>query len=335
MSKKFYHAFGEVDLTLDAFLDVLNPTGADIAALQVRPYDGGVAPMLSTYGAIDALSDRTWTLRDAKTVLSPFKATPDTVSIIRTAQLQTILDAVNYVGNRIYVVCLNDHPLIYSDNEKYTDLAIDEGIRDDISGINFNYYYGEEVYHRAFIPYCEETFDPANMSGIFIQSDKDNSYSATAVRDWVALGNVFVNMLGAHRKYNEGGEAVSTHRTASIGDLLRIKKDDTCLRPLDGGVPTEYTLTRAMSERWYYWSTLPTQAGWTTNVLMSLVQNSTEYPTIIEMIHDASGGALISFNLRPSYLNMNIPAWWYPIFAYQYALGKAGYLGAVPAYNTE
>jgi len=332
MSKKFYHAFGEVDLTLDAFLDVSNPTGADITALQVRPYDGGIAPMLLAYGAIDALSDRTWTLRDAKTVLSPFKATPDTVSIIRTAQLQTILDAVNYVGNRIYVVCLNDHPLIYSDHEQYSDLAYDEGIQDDISGVKFG--SGVAVYHRAFIPYCEETFDPANMSGIFIQSDKDNIYSDTAVRDWVALGNVFVNMIGGQRRYNGGGEAL-TYTTASIGDLLRVKKDDICLRPLDGGVPTEHTLTRAMDERWWYWSTLPTQAGWTTNTLMSLVRNATEYPTIIEMVHDASGGVLISFNLYPGYVNMNIPAWWYPIFAYQYALGKAGYLGAVPAYNTE
>jgi len=333
MAKKFYHAFGEVDLALDAFIDVSNPTGADIAALQVRPYDGGVAPMLSTYGAVDALCDLTWTLLNGKTALSPFKATPDTVSIIRTAQLQTILDAVNYVGNMIYVVCLNDHPLIYSDYEKYTNLASDEGIKDDISGGNFN-KYPEEVYHRLFIPYCEETFDPDNMSGIFIQSNKDNTYSATAVRDWVALGNVFVNMLGAYKMYNGGGESIP-FTTASIGDLLRVKKDDICLRPLDGGVPTEYTLTRAMSERWYYWTTLPTQAGWTTNVLMSLVRNSTEYPCIIEMIHDASGGVLISWGLRVSYLSQSIPAWWYPIFAYQYALGKAGYLGAVPAYNTE
>lgn len=327
MAKKFYHVFGEADVSLDAFLDVLNPTGADIAALQVRPYDGGVAPMLSAYGAVDPLCDLTWALRDDKTVYSPLKATPDTVSIIRTAQLQTILDAVNYVGNRIYVVCLNDHPLIYSDYAKYTDLTATDGIRDDISGLNFY-----DVYHRMFIPYCEETFDPANMAGIFIQSDKDNSYSATAVKDWVALGNVFVNMLGAWKKYNEGGEAIP-YRTAAISDLLRIKKDDTCLRPLTEG--EEYTLTRVMTERWYYWSTLPTLAGWTTNVLMSLVVGEDEYPTIIEMVHDASGGVLISFNLYPTYLNLSIPAWWYPIFAYQYPLGKAGYLGAVPAYNTE
>ncbi len=333
MVKKFYHAFGEVDLALDAFLDVLNPTGADIAALQVRPYDGGVAPLLSTYGAVDALCDLTWALRDAKTVLSPLKATPDTVSIIRTTQLQTILDAVNYVGNRIYVVCLNDHPLIYSDYARYAALTNAQGIRDDISGDNFN-KTAEEVYHRMFIPYCEETFDPANMSGIFIQSQITYLYTATVVRDWVALGNVFVNMLGAYKLYNGGGETM-LYRTAAIGDLLRIKKDDTCLRPLDGGVPTEYTLTRAMNERWYYWDTLPTQAGWTTNTLMSLVVNATEYPCIIEMVHDASGGTLISWGLRSGYLSQSIPAWWYPIFAYQYALGKAGYLGVVPAYNTE
>lgn len=337
MTKKFYHAFGEVDLVLDAFLDVLNPTGADIAAAQIRPYDGGVAPMLSTYGAVDALCDMTWPIRDAKTVFSPFKATPDTVSIIRSAQLQTILDAVNYVGNRVYVVCLNDHPLIYQDNfyggvqAPYTD----RGMRDDIS-----YEVFSDVYHRMFVPNCEGTFDATNMTKIFMQSAYANNYSATAVRDWVALGNVFVNFYGGYRKYNGGGEVVGS-TVSAIGDVLRVKKDDICLRPLDGGVPTEYTLTRAWvsDTGWNYWSTLPTLAGWTTSVLMSLVRNATEYPIIIEMVHDASGGVLISWNLgslgTSSDYYMYIPAWWYPIFAYQYALGKAGYLGAVPAYNTE
>lgn len=323
MAIKYYTCFGIQNRITDVFLQTANPTGLDVAAAQIRPYDGGVNPMFATHGSVDPLCDITWVLRANKDVYHPLKATPTALAIIRSEQLRTILDAVPYLGNRMYLVSLNAHPLIYADYERIYDIDV---INDDITGADLN------PYHKEFLPGAIETFDPANMSGIFIQYDNRNALSASAVRDWVALGNVFVNLCGDYRKYNGGGE-VTGSVTVSIGDLIRTVKDDICLRPLDGGVPTEYTVTRGGSRD--DWSTLPTLAGWTTSVLLAYVVAAAEHPFLIEMVHDASGGVLISLaggNVNDRVL---MPGWYYPIVLLQYALGKAGYLGAVPAYVQE
>ncbi|MBA7648185.1 hypothetical protein ES703_55968 [subsurface metagenome] len=323
MAIKYYTCFGPQNRVTDVMLNVVNPLGVDIAAAQIRPHDGGVNPMFTAHGSVDALCDITWVLRANKEVYHPMKITPSALAIIRSAQLRTILDGTPYLGNRIYLVSLNAYPLIYADYELVEDTDM---INDDITGADMC------PYHREFLPGAIETFDPANMSGIFIQYDERNTYVASDVRDWVALGNVFVNFIGYTRKYNGGGEAVGTV-SVSIGNLIRTIKDDICLRPLDGGVPTEYTVTRAGSRN--DWSTLPTQAGWTTSVLLAYVVGGVEHPFLIEMKHDASGGVLISLAGSTSPDRVLMPGWYYPIVMLQYALGKAGYLGAVPAYVQE
>ncbi len=323
MAIKYYTCFGIQNRITDLFLQTLNPTAVDIVAAQIRPYDGGVNPMFTTHGSVDPLCDITWVLKANKDVYHPLKATPTALAIIRSEQLRTILDAIPYLGNRMYLVSLNAHPLIYADYEAMYET---EAMNDDITG--FDLYPN----HKDFLPGAIETFDPANMSGIFIQYDYRNAYSATAVRDWVALGNVFVNLCGDARKYNGGGEATGMVNV-SAGDLIRTKKDDICLRPLDGGVPTEYAVTRTGYRD--YWSALPTVAGWTTSVLLAYVVAAAERPFLIELVHDASGGVLISLCGGDTANRVLMPGWYYPIVLLQYALGKAGYLGAVPAYVQE
>lgn len=323
LAVKYYTCFGLQNRVTDVMLNVVNPLAVDIAACQIRPYDGGVNPLFSTHGSVDALCDMTWALRANQEVYHPLKVTPSALAIIRSAQLRTILDGVPYLGNRIYLVSLNAHPLIYADYE----LSEPDGtIIDDITGENL------APYHREFLPAMIETFDPANMTKMFIQYYDENAYDASAVKGWVDNPNVFVNFFGYSRKYNEGGEHISLI-SLSAGDLIRVKKDDTCLRPLDGSVPTEYTLTRAAASQGY-WDTLPDLTpDWTTNVILAYVKDATEYPFLIEMVHDASGGVLLS--LAGAYHKVILPGWWYPIVMLQYPLGKAGYLGAVPSYVQE
>jgi len=323
MPIKYYTCFGFQNRRADVILDTVNPTSLNIAAAQIRAYDGGVNPLFSAFGTVDPLCDITWALRADKEVFHPLKVVPTSLAIIRSRQLRTILDGTPYLGNRIFLVSLNAHPLIYADYEKLED---DDMLLEDISG--------EDMcpYHREFLPGAIETFDPTNMTKIFIQYDERNAYSATDVRGWVDNPNVFVNFFGAYRKYNGGGEAVGTV-SLSAGNVIRVKKNDICLRPLDATVPTEYTLTRSGSR--YYWSTLPTLAGWTCNVLLAYVKNATEYPFLIEFVHNASGGVLLSLAGYNTAGSVILPGWYYPVVMLQYALGKAGYLGAVPAYQTE
>jgi len=318
---KYYTAFGLNGRAVDLFLDVENPKATDIVAAQIRPYDGGINPLFSAFGSVDPICDITWVLRANQEAYHPTKITPSTVAVIRSRQLRTILDGTPYLGNRIYLASLNNPPLIHSDLAKLASAWI----RDDISG---DYLY---PYIRDFLPCIIETFAPAEMTKLFIQQDATLNYGASAVRDWVDDGNVFLNFFGNSRPYNGGGEAMSSIGLVP-GDLIRTKKDDNCLRPLDATVPTEYTLTTGVTA--YYWSTLPTQAGWTTRTLMAYVHLGVEYPFFIEMEHVASGGHLISLCLRDSYC-CRLPGWYYPILFFQYALGKAGYLGAVPAYQME
>jgi hypothetical protein len=302
-------------------MDTLNPLASDVVEAQIRPYDGGANPMFSIYGSVDSLCDITWVLRANKEVYHPLKVTPNTVAIIRSRQLRTILDGVPYLGNRIYLVSLNGHPLIYSDYE----YPGKDTVQDDISG---DYMI---PYHRDFIATIIEPFTPSLMTKIFIQYDNNKSYSATDVRDWVANGNMFLNLYGYERKYNGGGEALSSV-TLSAGHKIRVKKSDVRLSPLTSGM--EYTLTSSGSCR--YWSTLPSLAGWTTNVILAYVKDTTEYPFVIELVNNTSGGVLLSIAGSVTYTgNVKMPGWWFPIIVYQYLLGKAGYLGVSPTYVTE
>jgi hypothetical protein len=320
MPVKFYTFFGVVNRVVDAFLDVANPLASDVAVAQVRPYDGGVNPMFSTYASIDSVCDKSYALRANQDIYHQIKVTPNTVAIIRSRQLQTILDGVNYLGNRVYLVSLNDLPLIYTDNENPAVVLF----FDDIANTNIT------SYARDFVHCAVEGFTPSLMSKVFVQQTTSN-YTATTVKGWVSAGYVYVNPFGYSVKYNEGGEALTSVSLAA-GDKVRVKKDDVCLRPLllnDG-----YTLVNGGTA--YYWSTLPSVSGWTTNVLLSYVKDTTEYPFCIEMVHTASGGVLISFAGSTGGTNtVKIPGWWYPILMFQYALGKAGYLGVSPSYVVE
>jgi hypothetical protein len=321
MVVKYYTCFGVVNRVTNVLMDTVNPLASDVAEAQIRPYDGGVNPMFSTYGSVDSSCDITWVLRANKEVYHPLKVTPNTVAIIRSRQLRTVLDGVPYLGNRIYLVSLNGHPLIYSD---YENLTLGTFL-DDISG-DFIL-----PYHRDFITAIIEPFTPSLMTKIFIQYDDDRSYSATDVRNWVANGNMFLNLYGYDFKYNGGGEALTT-TTFSIGHRIRVKKSDVCLSPLTSGM--EYTLTR--SGTYAYWSTLPSLSGWTTRVILAYVKDTTEYPFVIELVNDTSGGVLLSIaGSSTTTKRVGIPGWWFPIIVYQYLLGKAGYLGVSPTYVTE
>jgi hypothetical protein len=321
MPVKYYTCFGVANRVTDVLMDTVNPLASDVVEAQIRPYDGGANPMFSIYGSVDSSCDITWVLRANQEVYHPLKVTPNTVAIIRSKQLRTILDGVPYLGNRIYLVSLNGHPLIYSDYE-YPRRNV---VVDDISGGNI------ASYHRDFITAIIEPFTPSLMTKIFIQYDYNMSYSATDVRNWVANGNMFLNLYGYDRKYNGGGEALSS-ATFYAGNKIRVKKSDVCLSPLTSGM--EYILTR--NGYYSYWSSLPSLAGWTTNVILAYVKDTTEYPFVIELVNNTSGGVLLSIAGSTSVDNrVGMPGWWFPIIVYQYLLGKAGYLGVSPTYVTE
>jgi hypothetical protein len=315
MVVKYYTCFGVVNRVTDVFMDTVNPLSSDVAEAQIRPYDGGTNPMFSTYGSVDSVCDITWFLRANQEVYHPLKVTPNTVAIIRSRQLRTILDGVPYLGNRIYLVSLNSHPLIYSDYE----YPYKCGVKDDISGDTIS------SYHRDFITAIIESFTPTFMTRIFIHYNGDKAYTATDVRNWVANGNMFLNMLAYNQRYNGGGESLIS-ANFSAGTRIRVKKSDVCLSPLTIGM--EYTLTRAGT--YYYWTALPSLSGWTTNVILAYVVGTTEYPFVIEIVNNTSGGVLLSIPEAGA-----MPGWWYPIIVYQYLLGKAGYLGVSPTYVTE
>jgi hypothetical protein len=323
MPLRYYTFFGVNNNIVDVLLNITNPLSVDVRNAQIRPYDEGVDSMFKTYASVDPNCDGTWFLKANSELYHPLKVTTNTVAIIRSKQLKTILDGLTYYGNMIYLVSLNEQPIVNSDLE-YPDINYS---MDDISGD------GMAPYINGFIHANIEPFTPSLMSKIFIQQSKNVTYSASDVRNWVSQGNIFVNSYGCPKNYNGGGEATST-LTLSVGDLIRVKKDDVCLRPLDGSIPTEYTVTRSGTR--YYWSTLPSLAGWTTNVILAYVKGATEYPYVIEMIHNASGGILLSVCGGATVSGyVSWPAWYYPIILFQYPLGKAGYLGVSPSYVQE
>ena len=55
MAIKYYTCFGPQNRVTDVMLNVVNPLGVDIAAAQIRPHDGGVNPMFTAHGSVDAL----------------------------------------------------------------------------------------------------------------------------------------------------------------------------------------------------------------------------------------------------------------------------------------
>jgi len=331
MPAKYYTLFGVKDYQFGFTLRVENPTALDKTA-QIRAYDGGVNPLLLTYGAVESICDITWFLKASKVLYSLALAKPNTIAIIRSRQLRAVLSGDNYLGNYIYFCALNGMPLIYTDHDKHNSHASGYGFYDDVSNST-----DQNVVKADFIHYNNpSTFDPALMTKIFLQGIYNNNYVATTVRGWVDDGHIFVMPFTQNVNYTTGMTTVAVLATVSLvaGDKCRIKVDEIGLRPLQDG--QEYTLTNNAPASVYYFSTLPANAGWTVRTLACYVKGATEYPFLVECKHDASGGILLIWSGKGDSANhLVLPAYWYPILMYQYPLVKAGYLGAIPAYNTE
>ncbi|MCP8313839.1 MAG: hypothetical protein H3Z53_05640 [archaeon] len=320
----YYHFFGIKDKENRFTMRCKNPMGFDINEARLR-----LDQLFSAHGACPAINDMTWKLWKAgKEIKQWWWVTPNRLGIIKSALPLLILDGINYKGSPIYLVSLTNPRLVYASKEElapyeYTD-AGKGGIR-DMDGTTFSGSF-KDFYQMSY-----GSFDPANMSGVFINLDGSNVFSDT-IKSWVELGNVFVDIwsyyyyLDASYVRTKLGITYDSRQRvkASVGDYLQVVPTDDILYPIINQKVAFSSLPPSGNFARIYSASPP--SGYTYRPLVQLKIGTSTYDYIGEMTHTASKGKFISIEtwagvISPDYWGACwLPSLWYITLILQYPL---------------